>query len=529
MALAMREEREPVEVWERRPGAALQSVRRYRRREPEKTLLHQVVRERLEPFLAAARDRSATGRGLSAHVERDLRAFVGCGILSNGFARVRCPDCGFERLVAFSCKARSCPSCNARRMEDAADHLVRNVFPAVPVRQWVLSLPRDLRFAAAREPMVARRILEIFVRTLFARQRRAARRTGVADPRTAGVTAVQRFGGAINLNVHFHTLVPDGVFDLSGDGPARFVPLRAPSDEDVERILERVIRRVEGTLGRLDLDLAPDDDAFTALQAQEAGRRMRFPDPFRHTRRSALLDGFSLHAGTHVHANDREGLERLCRYAMRPPLALDRLSAGEEGRLVYRMKRPRSGALYLLLTPDELLARLATLVPPPRTHALRYHGLFAPNAKGRERVVPGGEGRQKRRCPARPAPGPQPRGEPTAEAASASASGERPLQLTPPAAPEPPRGDDVAGAARYRVPWAELLRKVFAIDVLECPRCAGRLELIAFIADGGVARRILAHLGLATHPPPLTKARTAEGRPEDPGPDYDVADPVYDD
>ena len=89
---------------------------------------------------------------------------------------------------------------------------------------------------------------------------------------------------------------------------------------------------------------------------------------------------------------------------------------------------------------------------------------------------------------------------------------------------------DESDAPRYRVPWADLLRKVFAIDVQECPRCAGRLELIAFIADGGVARRILAHLGLATHPPPMAKARTAEDElPADPGPDYDVADPIYED
>jgi hypothetical protein len=84
-------EHEPVEVWERRPGAALAPVRRYRRCEPEKTLLHEVVRSRLEPFLAAARDRSPSGRGLPAHVERDLRAYLDCGILANGFARIRCP------------------------------------------------------------------------------------------------------------------------------------------------------------------------------------------------------------------------------------------------------------------------------------------------------------------------------------------------------------------------------------------------------------------------------------------------------
>jgi len=136
---------DPVERWERSSGAALAPLGSYRRREPEKTLLHAAVREELEPLLAAARQ-NGSGRGLPAHVERELRGYLGCGILANGFARVRCPDCGFERLVAFSCKAAICPSCATRRMEDAAEHLVRDVLPAVPVRQWVLSFPRRLRF-----------------------------------------------------------------------------------------------------------------------------------------------------------------------------------------------------------------------------------------------------------------------------------------------------------------------------------------------------------------------------------------------
>jgi hypothetical protein len=97
------------------------------------------------------------------------------------------------------------------------------------------------------------------------------------------------------------------------------------------------------------------------------------------------LDGFSLHAGVRVHENDRQGLERLCRYAARPPFALHRLSAGADGALVYRMKRSRGGSLVLVLTPAQLLARIATLVPPPRAHAIRYHGVFAPNARARSK------------------------------------------------------------------------------------------------------------------------------------------------
>ncbi len=214
---------------------------------------------------------------------------------------------------------------------------------------------------------------------------------GVADPRTGGCTAVQRFGSAINLNVHFHSLIPDGVFDLARPGRALFVPLPAPSDQELERILSRIIRRVTRHIARdREVERAVEEDAFAELQAAEVDRRMRFPDPFKHARHSVALDGFSLHAGVRIHEHDRAGLEQLCRYAVRPPFALHRLSQGPDGKLLYKMKRARSGALFLLLTPDQLLARIATLVPPPRTHALRYHGVFAPNSKDRSRVVPGG-------------------------------------------------------------------------------------------------------------------------------------------
>jgi hypothetical protein len=107
-----------TETWEARPGAARAPLARYRRREPEHTILRAVVRERLESFLATARERSANGRGLPPFVERDLRGYLDCGILARGFVRARCPDCSFERLVAFSCRAHICPSCAARRMED---------------------------------------------------------------------------------------------------------------------------------------------------------------------------------------------------------------------------------------------------------------------------------------------------------------------------------------------------------------------------------------------------------------------------
>jgi hypothetical protein len=411
-------------------------------------------------------------------------------------------------------------------MEDAADHLVHDVFPSVPVRQWVVSFPRRIRFLAARDPAFCSRLLDLFTRAVFAWQRRRGRLVGVADPRTGGCTAVQRFGSAINLNVHFHTLTPDGVFDLSRPGRGLFVRLPAPSEEELKRILTRVIGRVTRHVARdLEVERAIEEDAFAGLQAAEVDRRMRFPDPIKHKRHSVALDGFSLHAGVRIHEHDREGLERLCRYAVRPPFALHRLSPGPDGNLLYKMKRARAGSLFLLLTPDQLLARIATLVPPPRTHAIRYHGVFAPNSKDRSRVVPGGGGEPGQPRPEHHRDRPRSPASLQPVVAPTLPAGPSPFQLSP--QPAPVTGDSARLGPRYRVPWAELLRKVFSLDVLACPQCGGRMQLIAFIAEAQVAKRILDHLGLPSTGPPVARSPAPE-ETFDPGPGYDGADATWD-
>ena len=103
----------------------------YERHKPEKTLLHEVVREQLEGFLASASHRD---QPVPRFIEQELRAFLRCGVLAHGFLRLHCDDCGHDRLLAFSCKRRGfCPSCGGRRMADAAAHLVDSVLPEVPV------------------------------------------------------------------------------------------------------------------------------------------------------------------------------------------------------------------------------------------------------------------------------------------------------------------------------------------------------------------------------------------------------------
>ena len=135
----------------------------YRRRRPTLTPLYPLVQNHLETFLAEAAAADPMGGGVPAWVERDFRAYLRCGILAHGFGRARCAGCGYDFLVAFSCRSRGiCPSCNARRMVETAAHLVDHVLPPLPVRQWVLSVPKRLRPFLHHNPMIAGAVLRIF-------------------------------------------------------------------------------------------------------------------------------------------------------------------------------------------------------------------------------------------------------------------------------------------------------------------------------------------------------------------------------
>ena len=172
----------------------------YRRRQPEKEPLYQVLAEHLETFIERTR---SSDRQLPAHVEKELRAYLECGILQKGFLRVRCEECGEDRVVAFSCQRRAfCPSCMGRRMADTAARLTDEVLPRVPVRQWVLSFPYEIRYRLAWDGELVSAVLAIFLRVVYGWYRRQARAQGHGDGRCGSVTFVQRFGSSINLMKH---------------------------------------------------------------------------------------------------------------------------------------------------------------------------------------------------------------------------------------------------------------------------------------------------------------------------------------
>ncbi|HEY7686870.1 MAG TPA: transposase [Gemmatimonadales bacterium] len=455
----------------------------YRPRNAEHTVLHRVIDEHLDAFLETAQ-RHADGAALPAFIEQEFRDFLTCGVLAHGFARLRCTECTLERLVPFSCKGRGfCPSCGGRRMTEGAARLVDGVLPRVPVRQWVLSLPYRLRYLLAWDHGLARAVLAVSVRVLLGFQRHRARCYGIRAGRSGSVTVIQRFGGGLNLNVHFHTLLFDGVFFEGQEGALEFRPLPPPTDEEVGGVLARIAARVQRLLRRRGRDpgeadgvqadpLVDESPALAglssasvqgriALGARAGARVWRLGDEpeapwvLSAVPRHAHLAGFDLHANVAVPAADRARLEQLCRYLLRPAVAQDRLRVLADGRVVLTLKSAwTDGTRQLLFEPLTLLEKLAALIPRPRINLVLYHGVLAPHCGWRARVVAYG--------------GPLAVASPCSEAPVAS------------------------GSAPRHWAWAALMRRVFDVDVLACPRCGGRLRLIATVEDPEAIGAILA-------------------------------------
>jgi len=130
--------------------------------------------------------------------------------------------------VAFSCRRRGvCPSCNAQRMAETAAHLVDHVFPPLSVRQWVLSVPKRLRYFLEREPGAVTAVLRIFLRVVEAHLRRSSPGAS-ARARFGAVSFVHRFGASLNRHLHYHCCILDGVFEPRATGGDPVSPGHGP-------------------------------------------------------------------------------------------------------------------------------------------------------------------------------------------------------------------------------------------------------------------------------------------------------------
>jgi hypothetical protein len=471
----------------------------YKRRQPEKSLLYQVVQDNIGAFIRA---RAREGKELPRYVVKEFEEYLRCGRLENGLVRVWCEGCKHEIAVALSCKKRGfCPSCCGKRMVETAAHLVDNVLPIAPYRQWVLTLPVPLRFWCATNRKLAAKVHRIIIRNIEDHYISMAKRSGVQDPEPGSITFVQHFGSALQFNLHYHILFLDGVFSESGK---KFSAAEKLQDQQVEVVLaaiaEQIIKlcRKRGFIsedpdqvqsGEMDSLFGESSALSAALSASikgkiafgpRAGKNVRFIGegfgfqeeiPLAKGNLCYSQNGFSIHAATQVHDYDRPRLEKLIKYISRPPVAMHRLSKAGGGLLQYKLKTPfRDGKTHVLLSPEELLEKLTAIIPRPRSHNTKYSGVFAPHHPLRETVTI------------------------------------RPEMKKGFESPKDKDGDGKKQKKNYT--WSQLLARSFKIDLTKCPHCGGELRVLKPIMARDKIDRYLKHQGLLEHPPPNSPTLT---------------------
>ena len=409
----------------------------YRPRRPQATPLYRLVEAHYGDVRDAWEERYEGHYGFwRSFTDKAVGAYLDCGILENGFARVRCGACRAEYLVAFSCKGRGlCPSCAAKRAVALAAFLREEVLADVGHAQWVFSIPKMLRpYFLYHRPLLGR-LCQVAYQTAHEMISVASLDGESLVP--GMIAVVQTFGDDLTWHPHVHALVTRGGWDRDGQwAPVPFVDGEAAALVLRHRVF--TLLRGEGLLSE---------------------ERIRLLLSWRHS-------GFSVHTSVTVPPDDREGLERLARYLLRPPVSLERLQVDEPAQAIAYVPRCKPGfqaPTAAPAEPEDFLARVVMHIPDPRRHTIRYYGAYSSVVRARRRR----------------------------EAAPTAAA------VVAPVAPvaQAPSDPDMRALRRR---WAELLRRIYEVDPLVCPRCGASMRIIAFITEPRVITKILRHLAAKT-------------------------------
>lgn len=322
-------------------------------------------------------------------------------------------------------------------------------------------------------------------------------------------SAVSECGLHVNLNIHFHMLHVQGAWELSSDeSSVIFHSADNPTNEELLSCIEKISSGVLRILKRMKLieqdetghevianNSSDTDDPLASIQAASTqnkialgirkGQRVRrlieqleyeyLENKPKLTGSMAVsFMGFSMHAAVSTWSTNKARLEQLVRYTARPAVSEERLSE-VNGDIHYRLKSPwTDGSTHVVFTPLEFLEKLAALIPPPRIHLTRFHGILAPHSKYRKFVVPQIVEEEN------------------------NSDTEKSLEVE--------QSDANIGANGKRISWAKLLSRVFALDMTNC-NCGGQMRAISAVIKQDVVVKILTHLGLPARAPPISESK----------------------
>ncbi len=351
--------------------ACVEPLTLYRPRDPQASDLWRLLDQHFETFQQVYDERFAAQYGFwRSVVERSVTAFLKCGDLHEGFARVRCPDCHHEMFVAFSCKQRcTCPSWHQKRALLTSIHVAEDVCAPVAHRQVVLTIPKRLRLHTRFDRTLLGKLCACAWTCLQAEVRRLLGRDDVVP---GMVAAIQTFGELLHWHPHFHVLLTCGAFTPQG----AFLEL---PELDLQR-----------------LQTAWQEAVFALYLAED-----KIEPEVVENMRSWPHSGFSVDQSVFLPAGDRAGIERLVGYMTRCPFSLSRLvKVTQTGQVVYKAEKDACRAFpdpqrdelaggpkrnFQILDPLEFLAEFTQHIPPKGAHLIRYYGWYSNKARGMRR------------------------------------------------------------------------------------------------------------------------------------------------
>ena len=419
-------------------------LQHYRRREPEKSVLYQLVfnlrdelsrvwEERFQPEYGVLRD----------EVLSTFDDYLNCGLLEHGAARVYCDQCKHSMLVAFSCKKRGvCPSCMAKRAVKFAEHLYAEVLEPVPNRHIIFTIPKRLRsyfrYDRGLNSILFKAAWSSIVEVL-----------GLKNLTPAAALTLQTAGEALNWNPHLHGLLADGLFGSDSTFTQfREIDLRKLTSRFAEGVLAALLKR----------ELITDNDVAQILSQEFSGFNVWIGDSFQ----------------------DKESEKFVARYIERGPISLEKLSISDFAKASSGHHQTKEGPrrsfseggqddIVTYTTKDgrahefdglEFLALVSSHIAKPYESLTRYYGYYSCRARGE----------RKKRGIVRSASLPEPR-------AKASSS------------------------------WAACMKRILEIDPLECPKCKSQMRILSFITDAAEIKKIMRSLNIPDFKPPAPLPR----------------------
>ena len=406
----------------------------YRPRQPRQSPLWRCLYDHYAAFKSNYKQTFEQTHGFWREVvDRVVQQFLECGDLAKGFARIGACGCGKEHLLPFSCKCRNfCPSCHQKKVLLFGEHVRHEIVYPVPHRQYVLTIPKRLRCYFRNNHKLLGQLC------LAARDSlKTFLRTqlGLPDGEVGMILVIHTFGEYLGWHPHLHILCADGLFRQSG----LFYCMRPVDLQELELLFRDRVLNFLVQAGKIDQATADQISAWPH-------------------------SGFGVDNGSVIAKNDTAAIERVAQYMLRNPFALSKMTYNEHSAtVIYRSKRDyHSKCNFKVFSAEAFIASITQHIPAHGFQNVRYYGWYSNKTRGQRRK-----------------------------------------QMLAAATEDPPNaGADVIDVSDYQPKkhaskkWRELIKKVWEVEPLICPKCGKPMRVIALIDDPGVIFEILSHLGL---------------------------------